>query len=398
MIVLLDKILKASGLDAPMARALLAPGQDELVVHIRQILDPTPQAADAALTLRGIDTEVDGLNDAPAERGSGEIPHLIERGGEGVRQTAPGESPRLDDVPTLPPTNDAPPARPARLADAATPRDALGRMLTASDVPPPAVVLDGAVIERLGIPKLRERDAVLGDVRAVCHALRCTLQAEPDGRYQLVGHFGCKTFATLGEVAFALNRRSFVPDVIASPLADPQPLAQPPAVSSTNLPATFTVETVLDHVPDPNKGTPMDSGGFMRKTTLVRDGKGQLVAASGDAQDAANQALAYCQSTDIPYSAEGWRHDDPAPVVVDPQIAANAVANARRYLLTKLTPEALWANIRELAAAAGLDAQANPHASGQVLLIAADGNTFTYPTLVDAITQHEWVPPETYPS
>jgi len=110
-------------------------------------------------------------------------------------------------TPTAEVPDEDPRRRPATLADFATPRDGLGR-----NVPQPAVVLDGQAINRLGIPRLAEHGAILGDVRAVCHALHCTLQPEPDGRYQLVGTFGCKTFNTLGDVARALNQRSFDPD------------------------------------------------------------------------------------------------------------------------------------------------------------------------------------------
>jgi hypothetical protein len=80
-------------------------------------------------------------------------------------------------------------------------------------------------------------------------------------------------------------------------------------VSSNELPATWTVTTELETVSAPlDIGQTVPRSQFARLTTLVRNSKGVLVAASGDRQDAINQALSICQQTDQPYESTLWTH------------------------------------------------------------------------------------------
>ena len=64
---------------------------------------------------------------------------------------------------------------------------------------------------------------------------------------------------------------------------------------SDGLPDDWTVVTDVEEVPNPNFGTPYGVPYFRRMTTRVLDGAGVLQAASGDRQDAINQALSLVQ-------------------------------------------------------------------------------------------------------
>jgi hypothetical protein len=81
-------------------------------------------------------------------------------------------------------------------------------------------------------------------------------------------------------------------------------------VSSNVLPATWVVTTEVEQMPLPAVciGSPTSYGTFARQTTYVRDSVGQLVAASGDRQDAINQALGVAQASMVPYDSATWPH------------------------------------------------------------------------------------------
>jgi hypothetical protein len=82
------------------------------------------------------------------------------------------------------------------------------------------------------------------------------------------------------------------------------------AVSSNVLPATWVVTTEVEQMPLPAVciGDPRTYGTFARQTTSVRNSVGQLVAASGDRDDAVSQALSVCQATQQPYDSATWPH------------------------------------------------------------------------------------------
>jgi hypothetical protein len=81
-------------------------------------------------------------------------------------------------------------------------------------------------------------------------------------------------------------------------------------VSSNVLPPAWTVTTEVEQMPLPAVciGDPRTYGTFARQTTYVRNSVGQLVAASGDRDDAVSQALAVCQATQQPYDSATWPH------------------------------------------------------------------------------------------
>jgi hypothetical protein len=81
-------------------------------------------------------------------------------------------------------------------------------------------------------------------------------------------------------------------------------------VSSDNLPPAWTVTTEVEQMPLPAVmiGGPATYGTFARQTTSVRNSVGQLVAASGDRDDAVSQALSVCQATQQPYDSATWPH------------------------------------------------------------------------------------------
>lgn len=192
MLIVDDTALMASGLDYATALALLKPGEGETVVHVTRI--PVDGGEVVRLT----------FEEEPAS--------FI--GDDGQYQAT------LDDVPTEePPTPAADPAAEGQDVytaddDDDDDDDTPGRMLRGltgeipqsprSDIPnvPPANLL--------GIPRLLpERHYSLGDVQRVASALRCVVQAERDGSFQLVGTFGHALLPTLAAVAECLNKRSF---------------------------------------------------------------------------------------------------------------------------------------------------------------------------------------------
>jgi hypothetical protein len=80
-------------------------------------------------------------------------------------------------------------------------------------------------------------------------------------------------------------------------------------MSSTELPPAWTVVTADEVVPGPiDIGMTEPRSNFARETTRVVNSAGQLVAASGDRDDAINQALSICQSTMVPYDSLTWPH------------------------------------------------------------------------------------------
>lgn len=81
-------------------------------------------------------------------------------------------------------------------------------------------------------------------------------------------------------------------------------------MSDNVIPPTWTVTTEVEQMPLPQVciGDPRTYGTFARQTTYVRNSIGQLVAASGDRQDAINQALAIAQATQQPYDSTTWSH------------------------------------------------------------------------------------------
>jgi len=81
-------------------------------------------------------------------------------------------------------------------------------------------------------------------------------------------------------------------------------------VPSNVLPPSWTVTTTDELMPLPavQIGSPTTYGVFARRTTYVRNSLGQLMASSGDEEDARNQALAICQATQQPYDSTTWAH------------------------------------------------------------------------------------------
>lgn len=81
-------------------------------------------------------------------------------------------------------------------------------------------------------------------------------------------------------------------------------------MSSTALPPAWTVTTTVEQMPLPAVciGSPTTYGTFARQTTYVRNSLGQLVASSGDRDDAVSQALSVCQATQQPYDSTTWSH------------------------------------------------------------------------------------------
>ena len=81
-------------------------------------------------------------------------------------------------------------------------------------------------------------------------------------------------------------------------------------MSSNALPPAWTVTTTVEQMPLPAVmiGGPATYGTFARETTYVRNSIGQLVAASGDRDDAIGQALAIAQATQQPYDSTTWSH------------------------------------------------------------------------------------------
>ena len=81
-------------------------------------------------------------------------------------------------------------------------------------------------------------------------------------------------------------------------------------MSSNALPPAWTVTTTVEQMPLPAVmiGGPATYGTFARETTYVRNSIGQLVAASGDRDDAIGQALAIAQATQQPYDSATWSH------------------------------------------------------------------------------------------
>jgi hypothetical protein len=79
---------------------------------------------------------------------------------------------------------------------------------------------------------------------------------------------------------------------------------------SNELPPSWTVDTVDELMPLPAVciGDAKTYGTFARRSTTVRNSIGQLVASSGDRNDAINQALAVAQSTEQPYDSATWAH------------------------------------------------------------------------------------------
>jgi hypothetical protein len=175
MMVFSDRALKAAGLDFHMARAMLAPAEDELLVHIVQCLDgPTvPQASRADLD--GVTHRAGshrdpslGILEKPTDQRSAVYTPTAE-----VDQVVDGQ---LDVLPE--------------------------HEVHRADVVPPAV-------NPLGPPRLPERGFTLADVRRVAAALHVQVQYDLVGHVMLTGTHGCRVYATLAEAADALNRRSF---------------------------------------------------------------------------------------------------------------------------------------------------------------------------------------------
>jgi hypothetical protein len=81
-------------------------------------------------------------------------------------------------------------------------------------------------------------------------------------------------------------------------------------VPSNVLPPAWTVTTAVEQTPLPQVciGSADTYGTFARQTTYVRNSIGQLVASSGDRDDAINQALAVAQATEQPYDSTTWSH------------------------------------------------------------------------------------------
>jgi hypothetical protein len=79
-------------------------------------------------------------------------------------------------------------------------------------------------------------------------------------------------------------------------------------MSSNALPPSWTVDTVVEQTPLPAVmiGSPNTYGTFARRTTYIRNSLGQLMASSGDEEDARNQGLAICQATQQPYDSTTW--------------------------------------------------------------------------------------------
>lgn len=426
MLVFSDRTLKASGLDFAMARALLKPAEDEVIVHVRQCLDGppvphgtldgiTPQGPDARYSLRGIGSEptdctsavytpvaVDRPQPAATNCGySAVAPPLMRdlgkdtldavfRDAQVLAATYGAElhpAPRGEYTLVTRVGTSTHPSLLAALKSLRSPVEYLcDRLALVSAAPAGPHPLDQPLppLDAV-IPRLDERAVGLDDIKTVAKLLGVQVQADAQGHVLLTGAFGSKVHSSYNAAAAALNRRSF------SGSFDDFHVGDTVASNADALPPTWSVETLLEHVPDPNAASGHDSGGYMRRTFLVRNRAGILVAASGDRQDAINQALSICQSTDVPYSAATWCHDDEAQpaaverVLTDVELAVQAA-------LAQPTHKLMLHAARQLAAKCGLDVQRNPHASGQVMLVAIKtGDCFTYASLRDAVTRHAWV-------
>jgi hypothetical protein len=148
VLVLIDSALREAGLDAATAIALLAPSQDQLVVHVRTLdglpahrsgLDDVHQPPDGTAFTSPVITEA-----APAVEPADKVFHgeaSVLHGGHDVRQSSEWKNGHLNTLPTIKPTiDDEPAALPigSRRRSSLTPsHDGLNRQL---DVPPPAIL------------------------------------------------------------------------------------------------------------------------------------------------------------------------------------------------------------------------------------------------------------------
>jgi hypothetical protein len=188
MLVIDAKVLP-EGMSLDMAHALLDPPADELVVTVRRYLD---EAAPVPTVVATASPVIAAEQPQAAPRLQADDAH----GGRMLRHIHEGEHADAMAVPINSPINADPPVH--NLLGLPGQPYVVSARATAATLPPETVA------------RLPERGVSLGAAQAFAASMRCSLQAEPDG-FQLVGANGRGFYGTLGEVAQALNNRTFNP-------------------------------------------------------------------------------------------------------------------------------------------------------------------------------------------
>ena len=182
MIVLSEKTLRAAGIDADTAIALMDPAEGELVVRIMNVHDGISLPATTSEVMKTEALMPDDLN-------------IDQLGGHGVRHTYRASAAVDDELPTIAPTQphgvSTRPALPASLED----------IQAASQT----------AAHRLGIPRLPERGVTFRDLQQVASALGVEATLLLGDAVRLQGKFGKGEYGTFASAAAALNARSYTP-------------------------------------------------------------------------------------------------------------------------------------------------------------------------------------------